>query len=130
MFNFTFQFLCFTSGTVPYRLGYKTTPLRTAFSRTTEDKTRTRLKHCKRSQKAEMLLDRSAEGYILSNDYTKPHDTCPDPNRPLRRFCAPLFCDFVRNYSCTIECLHYSHFDKTNICRLVSSIAIPWVFSQ
>jgi len=55
--------------------------------------------------------DVTHEVEFLSNDYNKPntnpdhHDACPYPSRPSRCFessCAPVFCDFVRNYSCTV----------------------------
>ena len=48
----------------------------------------------------------------MSNDYTNPNTnpktlttlalTLTDPHSALGSFCAPEFCDFVRNYSCTV----------------------------
>ena len=71
---------------------------------------------------AQMLLDQSAEGYkfviwrgvenffkFLSNDYTNPNTnpktltegilTLNDRHEAFESFCAPVFCDFMRNYS-------------------------------
>ena len=63
-----------------------------------------------------------AEGYVgdvtrgvefLSNDYTNPNTnpntlttlvlTLVDHHDAFEGFCAPVFCDFVRNYSCTVD---------------------------
>jgi len=82
---------------------------------------RTRLQHRRRSQQAEMLLDKSvmrlrkatdwwyrSVGDILSNDYTNPN-TNPKTITTLTlaltdpHFCVPLFWDFVRIYSCTVD---------------------------
>ena len=50
---------------------------------------------------------------FLSNDYTNPNTnhktlvtlilTLTDPQGAFESFCLPAFCDFVRNYSCTID---------------------------
>ena len=49
----------------------------------------------------------------MSNDYTSPNTkpntlmtltlTLTDPHNACVSFCAPVFCDFVRNYSCTVD---------------------------
>ena len=49
----------------------------------------------------------------MSNDYTNPNTnpktlttltlTLTDSYSALESFCVPVFCDFVRNYSCTID---------------------------
>ena len=58
-----------------------------------------------------------AEGYrlvtrevdFLSNDYTNPKTlttlalTLADHYDAFESFCAPVFCDFVRKYSCTVD---------------------------
>src|SRR6218665_3594962 len=64
---------------------------------------------CRRLQ----IDDMTREVEFLSNDYTNPNT---NPKTPMRlaltladhpdafeSFCAPVFCDFVRNYSCTIN---------------------------
>ena len=80
---------------------------------------------------AQMLLDQSVRwlrkvtgfvpGYFVKfvfNDQTKLN-TYPDPNRPSRRFwkilCA-LFCDFTRNYYCTVNGATVLHSFITSIC--------------
>jgi len=50
---------------------------------------------------------------FLSNDYTNPNTnpktlttlalTLADHHDDFESFCAPVFCDFVRNYSCTVD---------------------------
>src|SRR6218665_1531852 len=57
--------------------------------------------------------DVTREVEFLSNDYTNPNTnpktlttlalTLTDHHDALESFCAPVFCDFVRNYSCTVE---------------------------
>jgi len=87
---------------------------------------RTRLQYRRRSQEAVMLLDQSAmclrkatvgdvtrEVEFLSNDYTSPNTnhktlttlalTLADHHDVFESFCAPVFCDFVWNYSCTVD---------------------------
>src|SRR6218665_1353029 len=97
---------------------------------------RMRLKHHQRSQLAEMLLDQSRrascdcerlpigdvtqEVKFLSSNYTNPNTnpkalttltlTLTDPHGAFESFCAPAFCDFVRNYSCTAD-VALSHFE-------------------
>jgi len=49
----------------------------------------------------------------LSNDYTNPNTnpktlttlalTLTDHRDALESFCEPVFCDFIRNYSCTVD---------------------------
>ena len=53
------------------------------------------------------------EGKFLSNDYTNNNTnpktlttlilTITDPHGAFGSICAPAFCDFVRNYSCTVD---------------------------
>jgi len=69
-----------------------------------------------------MLLDQSVmwligdvtrQGEFLSNNYTNPNTnpktlttlalTLADHHSAFENFCAPVFCDFVRNYSCTVD---------------------------
>jgi len=61
--------------------------------------------------------DVTKEVKFVSNDYSNP-DTNPKilttlaltltgPLDALGSFCAPVFCDFVRNYSCTSLRLEY-----------------------
>jgi len=50
---------------------------------------------------------------FLSNDYTNPNTnpktlmtlalTLADHHGDFESFCAPVFCDFIRNYSCTVD---------------------------
>ena len=50
---------------------------------------------------------------VLSNDYPNPNTnpntlttltlTLTDPHGAFENLCAPAFCDFVRNYSCTVD---------------------------
>src|SRR6218665_3375037 len=50
---------------------------------------------------------------FLSNDYTNPNTnpktftmlalTLAEHHDAFESFCAPVFCDFVRNYSCTVD---------------------------
>ena len=57
--------------------------------------------------------DVTREVEFLSNDYTNPNTnpktlttlalTLTDHHDALESFCAPVFCDFVRNYSCTVD---------------------------
>src|SRR6218665_4055632 len=90
---------------------------------------RTRLKHRRRSQLAEMLLyqsrrvscdcgrlpigDVTREVKFMSSNYTNPNSspktlttltlTLIDPHGDLASFCAPAFCDFVRHYSSPVD---------------------------
>ena len=58
-----------------------------------------------------MIGDVTREVEYLSNDYTNPNTnpkplttlalTLADHDNAFESFCAPVFCDFVRNYSCT-----------------------------
>ena len=82
----------------------------------------TRLQHRRRSQQAEILLDQSVmwlrkatdwwcESGVecMSNGYTNPKTltmlalTLTDLHDAFESFCVPEFCDFVRNYSCTVD---------------------------
>jgi len=57
--------------------------------------------------------DVTLEVEVLSNDYTNPNTnhktiatlalTLTDHHDPLEIFCAAVFFDFVRNYSCTVD---------------------------
>src|SRR6218665_3899183 len=50
---------------------------------------------------------------LLSNDYTNPNTnprtltmltlTQTDPQDTFESFCAPVFCNFIRNYYCTVD---------------------------
>ena len=48
-------------------------------------------------------------GEIYSNNNTNPKTlttltlTLADPHGAFESFCAPAFCDFIRNYSCTVD---------------------------
>src|SRR6218665_3205677 len=85
---------------------------------------RTRLPHCRQSLKCcwtrascecgrLQIGDVTWEGKFLSNDYTNPNTNprtlttlaliLADHHDDFERFCAPVFCDFVRNYSCTVD---------------------------
>ena len=87
---------------------------------------RMRLQHRRQSQQAEMLLDQSVMWLrkatdwwcdsaveFLSNDYTNPNTnpktlttlalTLADHHGAFESFCAPVFRDFVQNYSCTVD---------------------------
>src|SRR6218665_1198599 len=57
--------------------------------------------------------DVTREVEFLSNDYTNPNINPKilttlalarvDHHDAFESFCAPVFCDFVRNYSCTVD---------------------------
>jgi len=87
---------------------------------------RTRLLYRRRSQQAEMLLYQSvmwlrkvtnlwcdSEVKFLSNDYTNPNTnpktiatltlTVTDPHEDFESACERIFCDFIWNYSCTVD---------------------------
>src|SRR6218665_287472 len=59
------------------------------------------------------ISDVTWEVEFLSNDYTNPNTnpkilktlalTLADHHNAFESFCAPVFCDFVRNYSCTVD---------------------------
>jgi len=57
----------------------------------------------------------------MSNDYTNPKTittlalTLTDPHGAFENFCAPEFCDFVRNYSCTVDGAVVTSNTKTKI---------------
>jgi len=36
--------------------------------------------------------------------------TLTDPHHAFQRFCAPVFCDFLRNFSCTVDGAIYTPF--------------------
>jgi len=56
----------------------------------------------------------------MFNDYTNPNTktlttlalTLTDPHDAFDSFCAPVFCDFVRNYSCTVDGAVVTSFSK------------------
>jgi len=64
---------------------------------------------CGRLQTADV----TREVKFLSNDYTNANSnpktlttlalTLADPHDTFDSFCASVFCDFVRNYSCTVD---------------------------
>src|SRR6218665_882306 len=58
-------------------------------------------------------MSQTREVKFLSNDYTNNNTdpktllmlilTLTDPHDAFESFCEPAFCDFVRNYSCTVD---------------------------
>jgi len=68
--------------------------------------------------------DVTREVEVLSNDYTNPNTnpktfttlahTLADHHDAFECFLTPVFCDFVRNYSCTVDGAVVTSFRKTN----------------
>jgi len=66
----------------------------------------------------------------MSTDYTNPNTnpktittlalTLTDPHGAFESFCAPELCDFVRNYSCTVDgAVVISYFILKSLLRTV-----------
>jgi len=59
------------------------------------------------------FLSNDYNNLIISNDYTNPNTnpktlttlamTLADHHDAFESYCAAMFCDFVRNYSCTVN---------------------------